>query len=91
MDLTKDALLMRWLREIAKHPAGFETMTSLSRGVCSTTVLQLMPILSSENSDNYLRPFKYWRREPFDGALQPEVLPQVADLLHHLHVGLRRT
>ena len=46
-DLTMDSLMVRYRREKAQHPAGFQPMTSQSHGVCSTTVLQLLSTITN--------------------------------------------
>ena len=64
-DLIKDTPLIDRERDTekereenkAQHPAGFEPMTALSRGMCSTAVLQPLP-----SSNGTLIPALRWGR-----------------------------
>ena len=42
----------------AQHPSGFEPMTSLLRGVCSTAVLQLLPSIERDNAQQGPKVFR---------------------------------
>ena len=51
-DEIRDTLLVRQRRERAQHPAVFEPMASLSQDMCSTAVLQPLPVPYNNLNNN---------------------------------------